>query len=116
MDKSNAAIAETYYKAVGEKNVESIEKYIHPDIQFIAPLGKETGKEAFLEAAKKFTNLFTSLKIRAISGAENQAMVVYDLECPSPIGTFSTAVLMTFKEGLIAKIELFFDARPFSQV
>jgi len=116
MSKNNVAIARAYYEGVGKKNVESIEKYIHPDIQFIAPLGKETGKEAFLKAAKKFTHLFTSLKIRAISGAEDQAMVVYDLECPPPIGTFSTAVLMTFKEGLIGKIELFFDARPFSQV
>ena len=115
MSKNTADIATAYYTAIGEKNVEAVAKYIHPDIRFIAPLGREIGKEAFLEAARKFTALFKSLTIRSSIGSKDQAMVVYDLECPAPIGTFSTAAHMTFREGLIAKIELFFDARPFQQ-
>lgn len=113
MSQSNIMIAEAYYKAMGEKNVAAVGKYLHPDVQFVAPLGKMSSKEAVLEGAKKFTNLFKTLKIRSKFGSEDQAMVVYDLECPAPIGNFSTAVLMTFREGLISKIELFFDARPF---
>jgi hypothetical protein len=113
--ENTAAIAEAYYLAMGEKNVQSIEDLVHPDVCLIAPLAKTQGKAAFLEAAKRFTSLFRTLKIRTKLGSEDQAMVVYDLECPEPIGSFSTAVLMTFQEGLIAKIELFYDARPFEQ-
>jgi hypothetical protein len=115
MAQSPMAIAEAYYKAMGEKNAGAVEKYLHPDIQFIAPLAKLTGKENVLEAAKRFTLLFKSLKIRCKFGSENQAMIVYDLECPEPIGSFSSTSLMTFHEGLISKIELFYDARPFEK-
>ena len=113
MSQSTIMIAEAYYKAMGEKNVAAVGKYLHPDVQFVAPLGKMSGKEAVLEGAKKFTILFKALKIRSTFGSQDQAMVVYDLECPVPIGSFSTAVLMSFQEGLVSKIELFFDARPF---
>lgn len=115
MDKSYLALAEAYYAAVSKKCVDPIEKYLHPDVQFIGPLGKLTGKEAVFEATKKFTIFFKTLKIRAKSASEDQAMIVYDLDCPLPIGNLSTAALMSFKEGLISKIELFYDARPFDQ-
>ena len=112
---NNTALIETYYKAVGDKNFEKIEKHLHPDVQFIAPLAKMKGKKAVLEATKRFTTLFKTLKIRASFGSNNQAMVVYDLDCPEPIGIFSSSALMTFENGLITKIELFYDARPFDK-
>jgi hypothetical protein len=112
---STAAIAEAYYRAIGEKNIDLVEKYIHPNIQFIAPLGTANGKEDFLKAARSFTTRFTTLKVRTALGTEDSAMVVYDLDCPPPVGHCPTAVLMSFKEGLIAKIELFFDARSFGK-
>lgn len=115
MNKNAAALAEAYYTAVGKKNVVDIEKFLHPDVLFVGPLAKLKGKEAILEATKRFTTLFKTLKIRAKFGSGDQAMVVYDLDCPLPIGHFSTAVLMTFQEGLVAKIELFYDARPFDK-
>lgn len=112
---NNVAIIEAYYKALGQKNVEGIAEYLHRDVQLIGPLAKISGRETVLEAARKFTALFTRLQVRTSCGSKDQAMVVYDLDCPPPIGSFSTAVLMTFKEGLILKIELFFDARPFEK-
>jgi hypothetical protein len=112
MNKNNAAIAEAYYTGMGEKNISVIEKYLHSDVQFVTPLGSTQGKEALLEAARKFTSFFKSLKIRAKFGSEDQAMIVYDVEFPAPVGKTPTAALMTFREGLISKIELIYDARP----
>ena len=113
MSQNNVLIAEAYYNAVGEKNVALLEKYLHPDVQFIGPLAKMTGRENVLEATKKFTNLFTTLTVRSKFGLDDQTMIVYDLEVPPPIGFVSSASLMTFKDGLVIKIELFYDARPF---
>lgn len=58
MSKKNMIIAESYYKAMGDKDLEGIAKYLHPDVQFIAPLAKMTGKNAVLEAVKRFFSLF----------------------------------------------------------
>ena len=115
MSQTNLAIAENLYKELGEKNIEAIKKYVHPDVQFSAPLAKAEGKEAYLKAAQGFTTLFDTLTIRAKFAEGDQAMVVYDLECPAPIGLFKSAALLTFDKGLITKVELFYDARPFER-
>ena len=112
MNINNVAIAEAYYKAMGEKDLESIGKYLHPDVQFIGPLAKKSGKEDVLEAAKNFCVLFKTVTIRAKLGEGNVVMLVNDLEFPDPVGMFPTAVLMRFQEGLIERIELFYDPRP----
>jgi hypothetical protein len=62
---------------------------------------------------KNFIGFIKTLKIRAKFGSEDQAIVVYDVD--SPIGTSATASLMTFEEGLIAKIEVIYDARPYEK-
>jgi len=115
MDQSPLSLAKAYYTAMGEKDITVMEKYLHPDVQFIAPLTKLKGKESYLEAVKGFVAFFKMLTIRAAFGSENQAMLAYDVDFPAPIGYSSAAVLLTFQAGLIVKIELFFDGRPFDQ-
>ena len=116
MNQNNAAIAKIFYTIMGEKNVGAMEKYLHPDVQLITPFAKLQGKEVYLEAAKNFTVFFNALTIRATFSEEEQAMIVYDLDCPAPIGKISGAALMTFQDGLITRNELFHDTSPWSKV
>ncbi len=112
---NNIEIAKTYYNAVGVKNIDGIAKFLHPDVQFSGPLAKLKGKDAVLDATKNFANMFTSLKVRLVAGTNDQVILVYDLEFPEPIGNMSSSVLMTFKDGLVTNLELFYDARPFEK-
>jgi hypothetical protein len=57
-----------------------------------------------------------ALHLRAGFASGDQAMLVYDLEFQDPIGSCPTANLMTFQDGLIRTIELFYDARPFAHL
>jgi hypothetical protein len=116
MKQTNVAIAETFYRAFGEKNVGAMEKYLRPDVQLITPLAKLEGNEAYLESVKNFTSFFNSLTIRTAFGEGDEVIVVYDLECPSPIGKVPGAALMTFSKGLIIKNELFHDTSPWNEV
>ncbi len=115
MIRNNAASAEALYTAFGEKNVAEMEQYLHPDMHFMGPLAELTGKQAYLESAKNFADFFKSLNIRHVLGSENTAAVIYDVELPDPIGISRAVSLMTFQGGLITKIELFYDARPFEE-
>lgn len=115
MSQNNMDTVKTFCTAFTEKNIEAMEKCLHPDIQFIAPLKKLQGKEAYVEAAKAFASFFKTITIRAIFGEKDQAAVVYDVEYPAPVDKIPTAALMTFRENLIARIELFYDARPFEK-
>ena len=116
MNQNNMAIAQTFYTAFGEKNVESMEKYLHPDVQLITPLSNLQGKEAYLEAVKSFMAFFKALSIRATFGEGDQAVVVYDLDCSGGIGKTSGVALMTFQEGMITRNELFHDTSPYTKI
>lgn len=116
MNQNNVAIAQTFYAAFGEKNLKVMEKYLHPDVRLITPLSTLQGKEAYLEAVQGFMAFFNSLTIRATFGEGDQAVVVYDLDCPGGIGKTSAVALMIFQEGLIIRNELFHDTSPYAKI
>jgi ketosteroid isomerase-like protein len=111
----NMASAEAHYQAMNSKDPAGMARTLHPDVRFISPLADLNGKEAVLDAAKRLLTLLKGVKVHAKFGSESQAMLTYDLDFAEPMGICRTAVLMTFKDGLIARIELFFDARPFGK-
>jgi hypothetical protein len=113
MSKTNIEIAETFYTLMGKKDIGSLEQYVHPDIHFIAPLGEAKGNEAYLEKTKFFMDILKTLSIRSIFESGDQVMFAYNVDFPEPFGVVRSAALMTFDEGLIKKVELFYDARPF---
>lgn len=102
MTQNNVALA--FYTAMSEKNIGIMAKYVHPQIHFSAPLAKLQGKEAYLEALKGFTAFFNALTIRATFGEGDEAVVIYDVDCPAPVGTLPSVALLTFHEGLIIKV------------
>jgi SnoaL-like domain len=115
MTETNVASVLAYYKAMADKDLTAIARYLHPDVHLVSPMEELIGKEAVLEAVKPFVDLIKSIKMNAKFGSEDQAMLTYDMEFAEPIGVTRTAVLMTFKGGLIVRSELFFDARPFGK-
>ena len=112
---SNLTIAETYYHQMLKKNFAAMEECLHPDVSFIGPLAKMSGKNAVVEAAKNLSSILDDIKIRAKFSSGNQIMLAYDFMFPESIGKLRAAVLMEFENQLISKIELFYDGRPFEQ-
>jgi pyruvate dehydrogenase complex dehydrogenase (E1) component len=54
--------------------------------------------------------------LHASFGSKDQAMVNYDVDFGRLFGICHTAALITFEDNLIARIELFFDARPIEKI
>jgi hypothetical protein len=100
---------------MSDKDVAGAARHLHPDVRFTGPMADLVGKEAVLEAAKRFATLVKGIVVRAKFGSDDQKMLAYDVDFDEPIGICRTAVLMTFKNGLIASIELFYDARAFEK-
>ncbi len=112
---SNVATAEAYYKAMGNKDLAGVGQYLHPKIEFLGPLANLTGKEVVLEGLKNLFKVVNGVTMRAKFGTGDRVMLAYDLHCLAPIGDLHVAALMTFKEDLIGRIELFYDARAFER-
>lgn len=106
-------IATNYYNEMLKKNFDMMSCYLHPEVILISPLAEIVTKDAVISAAKNLTQILTDIKIRSKFASENEIMFAYDFMFLEPIGKLRAAVLMEFKDKLIFKIELFYDARPF---
>lgn len=109
----NVTIAEHYYQAMLAHDFDTMASYLHDNVYLISPLAELDGKEAVVAAAKNLSQLLRDIQFRAKFAAHDQIMFAYDFIFSAPIGTLRSAVLMTFADNLIAKIELFYDGRPF---
>ncbi|MGA7473342.1 MAG: nuclear transport factor 2 family protein [Candidatus Sulfotelmatobacter sp.] len=115
MTENNVTSAVSYYKAMADKDLNGMARRLHPDVRLVTPMEELTGKETVLEAAKRLLPLINSIKVHAKFGSEDQAMLTYDMGFAESIGVCRAAALMTFKDGLIVRNEIFFDARPFDK-
>ncbi len=108
---SNLATVERYYQAINDNNVAEAEKFLHDEIQIKSPLDVMTGKEESVGSIRGFAGAIKNLTIRTKCSSVDQVMLAYDVEFPEPIGHFPSAGLISFKEGLISYIELYYDPR-----
>ncbi len=116
MKNQSVTLAEAYYKAMHAKNIKEIQKYLHQEVEFIGPLDEIHGKDALIETIERLLPHFKSLTIRQTFGCEDQAMLAYYVDFPEPIGRCRAAALLNFKENLIIRLELFYDARAFERM
>ncbi|WP_341794704.1 nuclear transport factor 2 family protein [Rickettsia endosymbiont of Rhinocyllus conicus] len=115
MTDKNLNIAITYYTSMNNKKFEEMASCLHSDIHFIGLLSVMDGKESVVEAAKNFAMFFKNLTISENFSSNDKVMLALEFDCPAPIGIFRGASLLSFNDGLISRIELFYDARPFVQ-
>ncbi len=115
MTEKNLASAVAYYTAMADKDLPGMARHLHPDVRLVTPMEELTGKEAVLGAAQRLMNFIQSIQVHEKFGSEDQAMLSYDMDFAEPIGVCRAAALMTFKDGLIVRNELFFDASPFKR-
>lgn len=109
----NLKAAQDYYRHMLEKNFDAMEECLHPQIDFTSPFVELSGRKAVLEAAKALANELISIEIRSKFSANDEIMFAYDFMFPEPVGKLKSAVLMGFSNGLISRIELFFDTQAF---
>ncbi|MCE2984083.1 MAG: nuclear transport factor 2 family protein [Parachlamydia sp.] len=114
MKEEPITMAVDYYQKIGAKNSEGVKKYLHPNVLFYGPLASLSGHQAVIQAIENFMHAIESLTICAKFGSENQAMVVYEVNFPGIAPDFPGAALLDFQEGLIARIQLFYDGSRMS--
>jgi ketosteroid isomerase-like protein len=116
MSENTMTIAESYMAAWQRKDIEEIARHLHPQVHFKGPMAEVTGREAVVGSAQRMFPLMKEIVIQSKFASANQAIFTYDFLCAEPVGSCRTAELMTFEDGQIKSIELFFDARPFEKL
>src|SRR5262249_21178964 len=114
MSRSIADIAESYMTGWKNKDIGLIAKDLHPDVHYKGPMAERTGREGLVAGMSRLLPILIDVHVRSKFVGQNQTFYAYDFVCKEPIGLSRIAELLTFEDGKIKSIELFFDARPWA--
>lgn len=112
-DEEVAAHCASWIDAWVRKDLDAIAGHVHADVDFVGPMATLHGREAFVASSARILNVLERFEPRATFVSGLRAMLVYDFVCRPPIGNVPTAELAEFEGGLLRRIEIFYDARPF---
>ena len=103
----------TYLATWQQKELAGIARHLHPAVHFTGPMMEIDGREGVTAAVARLLPLLKDFRVRSTFTSGDHAMFTYDFVCEPPIGVCRTAEEVTFEDGLVKRIELFYDPRPF---
>lgn len=109
------SVAVTSLRAWTTGDFATARSLLHEDITFAGPLGVAEGVEAYLGGLRNFARLVRSAEVHRVIADGDDVCIVYDLVTDTPAGTIPTAGWYQIRDGKIASVRAFFDARPFGQ-
>lgn len=115
MESNTTRLAEMYYTYVGEKNFDGVAGLLHQQVELFSPLAAVHGKDAVFKATCNYMSVLTKLVIREKFGEGDKAVIIYNVDIANVTEDFPAVSFLTFKDGLIIRIELFYDARLFTE-
>jgi SnoaL-like domain len=114
MPQSDAgSVAATYVHAWTSGDFDTARSSLHDDVSFVGPLGTANGIDECLRGLQGLKQIVDSGDVRKVIASGDDASVIYDLVTNTPAGTIPTAGWFQLRDGKIASIRVFFDARPF---
>lgn len=111
MSDSNLSIVLSYYDAINHNDPNLAAKKLADDVKIISPLATKTGKVDVIEALKNICSIVERVTIRSKFSSEDHVMLALDMRFPKPIGILRVASLLKLEQGLIARIEMFYDSQ-----
>ena len=119
MENSTKELLETYYKGFAEKsNWESVIaddfRYTGGDMTKQEPI---VGKQAYMEVIKRFSQVFTSMRVKEMIVQGDNACVIGNYDFRFPGGqemNGNVAELWTAKNGKLQSLTIYFDTLTFA--
>ena len=119
MEKSMQQLLETYYKGFAEKS--NWDSVIADDFQYTGGDMTKTepliGKQAYIEVIKRFSQIFTTMRVKEMIIQGENACVIgnYDLRFPNGQEfNGNVAELWTAKNSKLQSLTIYFDTLTFA--
>ena len=110
---SSGEIVERYFDAWTSKDFDTARSLLHDDLSFRGPIETLDSADAMMESIKGLAQIVTGAERQGLVEQGEQVCVIYDLHTV-PIPTAPVAEWYTLRDGKIASMQAFFDARPFA--
>jgi ketosteroid isomerase-like protein len=108
-----AQVAEDFFAAWTGKDFDKARSLLHDDLSFQGPIDTFDNADAYLQAIQRLSQIVTGAQKRKVFVDGDDVCVIYDLRT-APVPSAPTAEWYRIRDGRIASIQVFFDARPFA--
>ena len=108
-----ARVAEAFFDAWTSKDFTRARGLVHDDLSFEGPIDSFSDADSYLRSVQGLSQIITGIDRRKVFVDGDDVCVIYDLET-GPVPNAPTAEWYRVKDGKIAEIRVYFDARPFA--
>ena len=108
-----ARVAEEFFAAWMGKDFDRARALLHDDLSFQGPIDSFDDADAYIQAIRGLSQIVTGADKRKVFVDGDDVCVIYDLKT-APVPSAPTAEWYRVRDGRIASIQVFFDARPFA--
>jgi ketosteroid isomerase-like protein len=110
---SPAETVERYFDAWTSKDFDTARSLLRDDLSFRGPIETLDNADALIESLKGLSQIVTGADRHGLVEQGDEVAVIYDLHTV-PIPSAPVAEWYTVRDGKIASVQAFFDARPFA--
>src|SRR5262245_34791840 len=109
-----AHVVERYQRAFGSGDAQTARSLLADDLHFKGPFEEFDSADAYMQSVARLAQIVTGTDVLKVLAEGDDVVTIYDLHTNTPAGTSNVAEWATVKNGKIAEIRVFFDARPFA--
>lgn len=107
-------LVDRYFTALTSQDFTTLRTLLHDDLTFKGPLATLNTANDYLHGLEHVTARMTGAERRIVFAAGEDVCQVYDVTFASPAVTVPVAEWLQVRDGRIAAIQMFLDARPFA--
>ena len=109
-----AEVVERYKQAFGSGDVQAARALLADDLHFEGPIEEFHNADEYLKSLAKLAPIVAGTDVKKVLAEGDDVVTIYDLHTNTPAGTSAIAEWATVKDGKIAELRAYFDARPFA--
>ena len=108
-----AEVVARYHEAMGSGDVQTARSLLADDLRFKGPIDEFDNADDYLQALGRLAQIVTGTDVQKVVADADDVVTIYDLHT-SAGGTSPVAEWATVRDGKIAELRVYFDARPFA--
>jgi ketosteroid isomerase-like protein len=105
-------VVERWHEAWAGKDFETGRTLLHDDLSFRGPIDTFDNADDYLAALQRLAAMVKSIDLQRTVAEGDE--VVLMLELDTPMGRSPVAEWYRVRDGKIAEVQVYFDARPFA--
>ena len=109
---SSTEIAEQYFVAWTSGDFETARTLLRDDVAFSGPIDRFDNADDLIDSLRAFVQIVTGAERCGLVGQGDEVCAIYDLSTDA-VESSPVAEWYLIRDGRIASLEVFFDARPF---